>query len=260
MNLTREYLYQKYIHDKMSLKEIAEETGLPSTTIKSRLRRLGIRKKPIKLGNEIYDNRDWLYEEYIVKRKGYTVLANELGVSYSTILDRILFFGWELRGHNEIDKGAPRRGTKHTPVSLEKIKATRIKKRVYFECFQCGKTTERVRSGYSRSGKRFCTYTCYKNYLKENRVETIDITDSALYKEWRKKVYTRDNFRCKMPGCNSNSRDIAAHHIYPKKLFPEKQFLLNNGITLCRNCHEKTYGKESNFIDALVRVVQKMNG
>lgn len=142
MNLTREFLYQKYIHDKMSLKEIAEETGLPITTIKSRLRRFGIRKKPIKLGNEIYDNRDWLYEEYIVKRKGYTVLANELGVSYSTILDRILFFGWELRGLNEIDKGAPRRGTKHTPVSIEKIKSTRIKKRVYFECFQCGKTTE----------------------------------------------------------------------------------------------------------------------
>ncbi|WP_139378401.1 sigma factor-like helix-turn-helix DNA-binding protein [Mesobacillus jeotgali] len=43
MNLTREFLYQKYIHDKMSLKEIAEETGLPITTIKSRLRRFGIR-------------------------------------------------------------------------------------------------------------------------------------------------------------------------------------------------------------------------
>jgi hypothetical protein len=259
MTLTREFLYQKYINEKKSVKEIAADTGNPSTTIKSKLRRFGIRKKHFKLGNEVYDNRDWLYEEYIIKQKGYTVIATELGVSYTTILDRILFFGWDLRGHKEIDKGAPRRGKKHTPISIEKIKLTRQKNRVYFDCFQCGKPTERVLSGFSKADKRFCTYDCYKAFLKDNRVETVDITDSASYKEWRKMVYTRDEFRCKMPGCNSNSRDIAAHHIYPKKQFPEKQFLLSNGITLCRKCHEKTYGKENNFIDALVRIVQTMN-
>jgi len=60
-----------------------------------------------------------------------------------------------------------------------------------------------------------------------------------------------------MPDCNSRSRDIAAHHIYPKKKYPEKQFDIDNGITLCRKCHELTYGKEEQFIDALVRVVQR---
>ena len=51
-----------------------------------------------------------------------------------------------------------------------------------------------------------------------------------------------------MPGVNSQSRDIAAHHIYTKKKYPQLQFEISNGITLCRLCHEKTYGKEEQFI------------
>lgn len=192
-------------------------------------------------------------------KKGYTVIANELGVSYSTIMDRILYFGWELRGHQEIDKGLPRRGRKHSEKSINKIKNSRIKNRVLAKCLFCKKDFERVNSLFKRSQKNFCSTKCFKSYQKENRIIPNDVTDSAEYKEWRKKVYKRDLYRCKMPGCNSTSRNIAAHHIYPKKQFPERQFDVNNGITLCKKCHEKTFGKEEQFIDALVRVVQKMN-
>ncbi|MFK4997686.1 HNH endonuclease [Bacillus sp. N9] len=62
-----------------------------------------------------------------------------------------------------------------------------------------------------------------------------------------------------MPRCESLSRKIAAHHIYPKKKYPEIQFEVSNGITLCRSCHEKTYGREEQFIKMLVRIVQTMN-
>ena len=259
LNLTKELLYQKYIIDNQTISEISKETGLTKSDIKGRLRRFGIRKHALKLGEKVYDNKDWLFDQYIVQKKGYTVIANELNVSYTTILDRILYFGWELRGHSAIDKGAPRRGKKHTSMSIEKIKNTRIKKQVTYKCNNCGKKVLRVYSAYRRSNNSYCSYNCFKDYLKKHRVETEDITDSAEYKEWRKKVYIRDNFKCKMPGCISNSKQIAAHHIYPKKQFPEKQFDVSNGITLCKKCHEKTFGKEIKFIDALVRVVQKMN-
>ncbi|MFC5603530.1 HNH endonuclease [Sporosarcina koreensis] len=62
-----------------------------------------------------------------------------------------------------------------------------------------------------------------------------------------------------MPGCYSQSRDIAAHHIYPKKKYPEIQFDTANGITLCKPCHEETYGREEQFVTMLVRVVQTMD-
>ncbi|WP_078413739.1 HNH endonuclease [Priestia abyssalis] len=259
MKLTNAYLYKQYIVEGLSVNQIAKNLGTTKSQVKSALRRHGIRKKPLLLGNQLYDNKEWLYEQYIVKKKGYTVIASELGVSYTTILDRILYFGWSLRGHKEIDKGAPRRGTKHTPESIEKIKSTRIKKRILTKCQYCGEKIERVFSAYKRSETNYCNQYCFRKYLEENRVETEDITDSAEYKHWRLKVYKRDGYRCKMPGCYSQSRDIAAHHIFPKKLYPEKQFDISNGITLCRKCHEKTYGKEEQFIEMLVRVIQTMS-
>lgn len=258
MKLTREVLYQKYIIEQQTASQIASDYGVSKAAIKGRLRRLGIRKTPLKFGNKIFDNKDWLYNQYIINKKGYTVIADELGVSYTTILERILYFGWDVRGHKDIDKGEPRRGKRHSKHSLLKIKQSRIKKRISLNCHNCMKKMERVYSAYTRSKKNFCNSDCYKEYLIKNRVETINITDSAKYKDWRKKVYKRDGYRCKMPNCNSDTRDIAAHHIYPKKNYPKMQFEVNNGITLCRSCHETTYGREEQYIDALVRVIQKM--
>ena len=259
MNFTKEFLYQKYVLENRTVEQLAHELEVSKDSIKGKLRRFGIRKKSFKLGNEIYDSKDWLYDQYVIKQKGYTTIANEVGVSYTTILDRILFFGWDLRGHKDIDKGKPRRGTKHSQESLIKIRKSRVKNRIISNCFFCKRSFERVNSTFNRSERNFCSYECFRQYLKENRVIPNDITDSAEYKEWRKQVYTRDSYRCQMPNCNSKTKNIAAHHIYPKRSFPDKQFDLNNGITLCKKCHERTYGKENEFIDVLVRVVQKMN-
>lgn len=69
---------------------------------------------------------------------------------------------------------------------------------------------------------------------------------STEYKLWRKKVYARDNFKC----CICESKEnINAHHIIAIYNDESKIFDLNNGITLCQKCHEKTYGKENEFID-----------
>jgi hypothetical protein len=259
VKLTEEYLYEKYIEQNLSVAQIMQETGATRDQIKGRLRRLGIRKKPFKLGDNPYDDKGWLYEQYMVQKKGYTVIADECGVSYTTILTRIRHFKWPLRSHKDIDKGKPRRGKKHTPDSLELIRKTRVKNRVLIECKNCNENFELQRSKYSKTKTHFCSYECFKKFLFDNRVETEDVTDSAQYKEWRLKVYKRDGYRCKMPDCNSTSRVIAAHHVYPKKIYPDRQFDINNGITLCRLCHEKTYGKEMQFADALVRVIQKSN-
>lgn len=259
MELNKEFLYRRFILENQTIPQIAKELGLSVHVVKTRLRRWGIRKKPFKFGNEIYDNKEWLFHQYITLNKGYTVIANELGVSYTTIMDRIIAHGWALRGHNDIDKAAPRRGMKHSKESLDKIKLSRVKHRVKQKCCQCNKHFERRYSLSTRSKKCFCSCDCFRLYLKAHRVEPNKVVYSAEYKEWRKLVYKRDGYWCKMPGCNSNSRNIAAHHIYPKKAYPEKQFDINNGITLCKTCHEKTYGREGQFIEILVRVVQKMN-
>lgn len=259
MELTQEYLYQRYVIEGATVSQISLETRFTKDQIKGKLRRYGIRKKPMKLTDQPYDNKEWLHQQYIVLGKGYTVIANDLGVSYITVLSRILHFGWPVRGHREIDKGEPRRGKKHSEESLLKIRQSRQKKRVLTNCSYCHLGIELVLSSFKKSRNNFCNQSCFKKYLEKNRVEPDNITDSAEYKNWRIRVYKRDGYRCKMPGCYSQSRDIAAHHIYPKKKYPQIQFDTSNGITLCRPCHEKTYGREEQFIAMLVRVVQTMD-
>lgn len=64
---------------------------------------------------------------------------------------------------------------------------------------------------------------------------------------WRNKVFERDNYTCQE--CKNKGIPIEPHHIIPLRLGFEKVFDINNGITLCRKCHQKTIFKEESFIE-----------
>jgi hypothetical protein len=68
------------------------------------------------------------------------------------------------------------------------------------------------------------------------------------YKLWRKAVFERDNWTCIFCGarsCVGKSVYLQADHIKPFALFPELRFAIDNGRTLCKECHMKTdtYGE-----------------
>ena len=64
------------------------------------------------------------------------------------------------------------------------------------------------------------------------------IRESTEYKLWREAVFTRDNFTCQ--NCLEKGGELHAHHILSFSQFPELRFAINNGITLCKECHKKT--------------------
>jgi hypothetical protein len=64
------------------------------------------------------------------------------------------------------------------------------------------------------------------------------IRKSFEYKIWRKAVFERDNYTCIW--CGNKGVEIQADHIKPFCLFPELRFAIDNGRTLCRDCHLKT--------------------
>ena len=72
------------------------------------------------------------------------------------------------------------------------------------------------------------------------------------YKLWREKIFTRDKYtcqRCKRRRKKGDRVIINAHHIHNFAKYPELRFELNNGITLCKECHDKfhlIYGNINN--------------
>lgn len=77
-----------------------------------------------------------------------------------------------------------------------------------------------------------------------------ELRNTPEYREWRLAVYRRDNFSCVTCGAAAKRNEVIIHadHIKPMSLFPELQFDINNGRTLCWECHKKTdsYGKKIN--------------
>jgi 5-methylcytosine-specific restriction endonuclease McrA len=78
--------------------------------------------------------------------------------------------------------------------------------------------------------------------------------------EWRTMVFGRDGFACQM--CFRKGGYLNAHHIKPFAKYPELRFEIDNGITLCEECHNKTKWKEEEFAPMLETLVlnQKNRG
>jgi hypothetical protein len=67
------------------------------------------------------------------------------------------------------------------------------------------------------------------------------IRHSTEYKQWRKSVFERDDYTCQICFKKEEvSGKLNADHIKPFANFPELRFDINNGRTLCIDCHKET--------------------
>ena len=81
------------------------------------------------------------------------------------------------------------------------------------------------------------------NKGRGNSTESHKIRTSLEYKLWRTAVFERDNYTCVWCGDNKGG-NLEADHIKPFVDYPELRFAIDNGRTLCHNCHKttETYG------------------
>lgn len=76
-----------------------------------------------------------------------------------------------------------------------------------------------------------------------------------VYKHWRMSVYKRDKFCCQMPGCKSKSR-LQAHHIRKWSSASMLRFDIENGVTLCKKCHDSISGKEHLYESLFMEIIR----
>ena len=80
------------------------------------------------------------------------------------------------------------------------------------------------------------------------------IRESGLYKQWRSDVFRRDGWTCQTCGNRGSKAGIEAHHIVLLATLMDKYMIktigdamqceelwdINNGVTLCKICHDMT--------------------
>jgi hypothetical protein len=95
-------------------------------------------------------------------------------------------------------------------------------------------------------GKKFPNRSGENSHLWRGGVTTENELQrkSPEYKKWRTLVFERDNFICQE--CKKVGGKIHADHIKPFSKYKELRFNVNNGRTLCVECHYKTdtYGSK----------------
>jgi 5-methylcytosine-specific restriction endonuclease McrA len=63
----------------------------------------------------------------------------------------------------------------------------------------------------------------------------VKIRGGLDFRLWRERVFKRDNFTCQK--CKIKGIHLHSHHIQNFSQFPELRFEVDNGITLCKDCH-----------------------
>ena len=76
------------------------------------------------------------------------------------------------------------------------------------------------------------------------------------YKDWRKKIYARDKWMCKWPGC-SNKKQLQAHHIFKWSDFPGLRYHIDNGITLCKEHHKLITRDEESYVNLFNNLIME---
>jgi len=76
----------------------------------------------------------------------------------------------------------------------------------------------------------------YKWIKDRTLLKRREVKDGSLYKQWRKTILERDDYRCMDCGEIKKGK-MEADHIYSWAKFPRLRYEVENGQTLCQNCH-----------------------
>ena len=148
------------------------------------------------------------------------------------------------------DKVMGNKGWKHTEESRNKMRLSRLgvapwnkgKKGIYSEEYRL-KISSALRNRQYSVETRIKMSEAHKGDKAPNWKGGVSpknwlIRSSIEYRLWRESVFSRDHWNCQ--NCGERGY-MHAHHIKPFSKYPELRFAIDNGITLCKQCHKQLH-------------------
>lgn len=175
-------------------------------------------------------DRGWLYTKYSTEGLTCKQIALICGCHYRTIHQRLVKFNIPRRvgGFNAMSEEA--KECRRKQVVQWRKEHPEIKGML-------GKhhsLSSRLKMSLSKRGSKHPNWqggNTSENELDRRRIE---------YKNWRIGVYKRDKYICQLCGIKCNKKvGLNAHHIKSFSKYPTLRFDINNGVTLCNDCHKK---------------------
>jgi len=82
--------------------------------------------------------------------------------------------------------------------------------------------------------------------------------EATANRKWRTAILERDNCICQM--CGETEEELHAHHILPRRDYPQYEFEISNGITLCADCHYQIHFDEYSHADYFLDIISEKEG
>jgi 5-methylcytosine-specific restriction endonuclease McrA len=141
-----------------------------------------------------------------------------------------LYYGLYNLGYDDIEMG----DILH--VKRESICDWRFKKQLKSN-YKC---RDNIRNKDGRFKESCMSGECNPMWIKDRSSLKTPIMkrlrNSFQYNIWRDKIFKRDKYLCQV--CHIKSNELNAHHIKSFSEYPNLRFNIDNGITLCINCHK----------------------
>jgi len=245
----KDWLYEKYVNKRLSLREIAKICSVDNKTILYWMKRFKIKCRTMsesKMGKYHSEEtkikmsknnaRFWLgkkrSEEF--KRKQSEIhkglYIGEKSYMWGKHLSEKIKkkISKTLKGNIPWDKGKkrPEMMGENNPMNRPEVKIKMSK-------LMMGENNP----GYGKTGKSS------PSWKGENYITPLHrrIRESKRYKKWREIVFERDDYICQNPECQKRGGHLQAHHIFAFAKYPELRFDINNGLTSCIDCHKEVY-------------------
>ena len=216
----KSWLFNEYITKQRLSKDIASDCGISDRTLREWIGVFGLNNKMVK---RYTIDKDTLFDLYVTQHKTTLEIGELFNLSEGTILDLLYEYNIPIPDRSELmhryyyEKGGIERARKYAQSMENRIKVSCRDRGIDVDEFDGFSTTE--------------------SHMVRN---------SSQYVEWRTNVFNRDNYTCQK--CGKRGGDLEAHHLYPFAEFPEKRFLVDNGVTLCCECHSPEYSNSFHSI------------